>query len=73
MLTLSTLNKHLPLKLSPIYKHAIIRSRQTPAEDVEGRTQLERGYMPIRELIGFYPSREEVTIDASAGSFPIGG
>ena len=54
-------------------------SYYSPAEDIEGRwelvfsTQLERGYMPIRELVGFYPSREEATIDASAGPVPIGG
>eukprot|EP00904_Undaria_pinnatifida_P010635 jgi/Undpi1/6701/HiC_scaffold_20.g09180.m1 len=49
------------------------------AEDVEGSwqlvfsTQLKKGYMPIRELVGFYPSREEATIDATAGPLPIGG
>lgn len=49
------------------------------AEDVEGSwelvfsTQLKSGYMPIRELVGFYPSREEASIDANAGPLPIGG
>ncbi|CAM9904412.1 unnamed protein product [Ectocarpus sp. 12 AP-2014] len=49
------------------------------AEDVEGSwelvfsTQLKSGYMPIRELVGFYPSREEASIDAAAGPLPIGG
>ncbi|CAM9785307.1 unnamed protein product [Ectocarpus fasciculatus] len=49
------------------------------AEDVEGSwelvfsTQLKSGYMPIRELVGFYPSREEASIDATAGPLPIGG
>lgn len=49
------------------------------ADDVEGSwqlvfsTQLAKGYMPIRELVGFYPSREEATIDATAGPLPIGG
>ena len=48
-------------------------------EDVEGSweivfsTQLKKGYMPIRELVGFYPSREEASIDATAGPFPMGG
>lgn len=36
-------------------------------------TQLKSGYMPIRELVGFYPSREEASIDATAGPLPIGG
>lgn len=49
------------------------------AQDVEGSwelvfsTQLKSGYMPIRELVGFYPSREEATIDTNAGPLPIGG
>lgn len=49
------------------------------ADDVEGSwelvfsTQLKKGYMPIRELVGFYPSREKASIDAAAGPLPIGG
>ena len=49
------------------------------AEDVEGSwqlvfsTQLKKGDMPIRELVGFYPSQEEATIDATAGPLPIRG
>ncbi|CAM9774605.1 unnamed protein product [Scytosiphon promiscuus] len=49
------------------------------AEEVEGSwelvfsTQLKSGYMPIRELVGFYPSREQASIDANAGPLPLGG
>lgn len=47
--------------------------------DVEGAwelifsTQLGSGYMPVREVIGFYPSREELAIDTTIGPLPLGG
>lgn len=49
------------------------------AEDVEGRwelvfsTQLKSGYMPICELIGFYPSSGKAAIDNMAGPLSVGG
>ncbi|CAM9479218.1 unnamed protein product [Discosporangium mesarthrocarpum] len=36
-------------------------------------TQLASGYMPVREVIGFFPSRSEVTLDTNAGPIPLGG
>ncbi|CAM9761949.1 unnamed protein product [Pylaiella littoralis] len=49
------------------------------AANVEGSwelvfsTQLKSGYMPVREIVGFFPSREEATIDTTAGLLPLGG
>lgn len=36
-------------------------------------TQLPSGYMPVREVIGFYPSRDQITIDTTVGPLPLGG
>lgn len=36
-------------------------------------TQLSSGYMPVREIIGFFPSRNEIAIDTTIGPLPLGG
>lgn len=55
------------------------RNFTAAADDVEGTwelvfsTQLKSGYMPVRELIQFYPSRQKILIDTKAGPLPLGG
>ncbi|CAM9527356.1 unnamed protein product, partial [Choristocarpus tenellus] len=47
--------------------------------DIEGSwelifsTQLSSGYMPVQEIIGFFPSRGVITLDTNAGLLPLGG
>ena len=73
------LGDHPPFFMDPSDTSSCEEHVCCAAEDVEGSwelifsTQLKSGYMPIRELVGFYPSREEASIDATAGPLPIGG